>query len=307
MDAARRGVFVSRHRPGDGLSELVRRDRWRGSHRVSDRRDPALGVVRDQRAQAPRQRGVNVVIGAPTECELPWRFVREGLREGDDCRTTPKRSTAGGHRRGSARRGSDRGGARGGVDERLRDRAGHVAVDLPGDRHHDRGTDHEHATRDDDRTADDNRAMPPSPAPGEDRLSSASRLGYAGLGPIKLGMAFDDAVAAAHVTVQAGPDVRHHALRRTRQRSLEHHRVGTLDDRHRDGVATGYPHHLRRRGGQHQRRRPAHVSRRRADGPSLVITGPDGHIIVFVFSGDDAMESMTLSTSQETLDVHAMR
>ena len=46
-------------------------------------------------------------------------------------------------------------------------------------------------------------APPPPTVPlGEDRLSVDSRLGYAGLGPIKLGMAFDDAVAAAQVTVQ---------------------------------------------------------------------------------------------------------
>jgi hypothetical protein len=37
--------------------------------------------------------------------------------------------------------------------------------------------------------------------PGEDRLSSSSRLGYAGLGPIKLGMEFDLAAAAAQVRV----------------------------------------------------------------------------------------------------------
>ena len=44
-----------------------------------------------------------------------------------------------------------------GVEEQLGDPAERVAVDVPGDRHHDRGADHEHATRDDDRTAQDNR------------------------------------------------------------------------------------------------------------------------------------------------------
>ena len=38
-------------------------------------------------------------------------------------------------------------------------------------------------------------------APGEDRLSSASRLGYAGLGPVKLGMTFSEAESAGHVTI----------------------------------------------------------------------------------------------------------
>jgi hypothetical protein len=35
--------------------------------------------------------------------------------------------------------------------------------------------------------------------PGEDRLSTESRLGYAGLGPIKLGMSVDDAARVGHV------------------------------------------------------------------------------------------------------------
>jgi hypothetical protein len=41
---------------------------------------------------------------------------------------------------------------------------------------------------------------PTTTAPAEDPLASA-RLGYEGFGPIKLGMNFDEAVAAAHATV----------------------------------------------------------------------------------------------------------
>jgi hypothetical protein len=35
-----------------------------------------------------------------------------------------------------------------------------------------------------------------------------------------------------------------------------------------------------------------------------VITGPDGHIIVFSFTGAETVDAMTLSTSLQTLDVH---
>lgn len=146
---------------------------------------------------------------------------------------------------------------------------------------------------------------PPTPA-GEDRLSSASRLGYAGLGPIKLGMAFDDAVAAAHVTVKPDPtcDITLYGEPGSGVSSITVWGLSTIDTvtvsqpgiRTISGVQVGSARD------EVLRTYPAAV----ADGPSLVITGPDGHIIVFVFTGAGTMESMTLSTSQETLDIHAM-
>ena len=148
-------------------------------------------------------------------------------------------------------------------------------------------------------------AVPTTPAPGEDRLSSASRLGYAGLGPIKLGMAFDDAVAAAHVTVQPDPtcDTTLYGEPGSGVESISVWGRPTIDTvtvsqpgiRTISGVQVGSTRD------DVVRTYPAAV----ADGSSLVITGPDGRIIVFGFTGD-TLGSMTLSTSQQTLDVHAM-
>ena len=67
----------------------------------------------------------------------------------------------------------------------------------------------------DDRGAHDdagNDRTPVTTVPvGEDRLSSESRLGYAGLGPIKLGMTIEDASAPARAVIEntgCGFDVR---------------------------------------------------------------------------------------------------
>jgi len=45
-------------------------------------------------------------------------------------------------------------------------------------------------------------APPPTPSTSDDRLASSSRLGYAGLGPIKLGMSYTDVERVGGVTLR---------------------------------------------------------------------------------------------------------
>ena len=145
---------------------------------------------------------------------------------------------------------------------------------------------------------------PTTPVPGEDRLSSASLLGYAGLGPIKLGMAFDDAVAAAHVTVQPDPtcDTNLYGEPGSGVASISVWGRPTIDTVtvSQPGIHTISGVQVGSDRADVLRTYPAAAP----EGPSLVITGPDGHIIVFSFTGAETVEAMTLSTSLQTLDVH---
>jgi hypothetical protein len=149
-------------------------------------------------------------------------------------------------------------------------------------------------------------ALPTTTAsvPGEDRLSSASLLGYAGLGPIKLGMAFDDAVAAAHVTVQPDPtcDTTLYGEPGSGVASISVWGRPTIDTVtvSQPGIHTISGVEVGSDRDDVLRTYPAAAP----EGPSLVITGPDGHIIVFSFTGAETVDAMTLSTSLQTLDVH---
>jgi hypothetical protein len=145
-------------------------------------------------------------------------------------------------------------------------------------------------------------APPPTVAPGEDRLSTQSRLGYAGLGPIKLGMTLDDAVAAAHATV-APPscDVVLHGEPGGGVDSIAvwGSQVITLIDVTSPGIKTISGVEVGSMRADVLGTYPSAES----DGSALVITGPEGQLITFNFAADDTVVAMTLRANRDVTGV----
>jgi hypothetical protein len=149
---------------------------------------------------------------------------------------------------------------------------------------------------------------PPRVVPGEDRLSTESRLGYEGLGPIRLGMPFDEAVAAAHVTVQRDPTC-----------AMElYGEPGSGVDSIAVWVLEGIDTIIVSRPGINTIS-GIHVGSTRAEvlatypeaanddpgGAELLITNSEGRAIVFDFDGD-AVSSMSLFTDPGVRGQHAL-
>jgi hypothetical protein len=149
-------------------------------------------------------------------------------------------------------------------------------------------------------------APPPTVPVGEDRLSSESRLGYAGLGPIKHGMNFDYADAAARVRKgePTGCDIFLYAEEGSGVEAVSVWRTvdGRVDDIgvHRPGIRTISGIEVGNTRTDVLRTYPAAYEYRsfvNTDGPSqLVITGPEGQVILFSFDAADVVTSMTLSS-----------
>jgi hypothetical protein len=149
---------------------------------------------------------------------------------------------------------------------------------------------------------------PPSPTLpiGEDRLSTDSRLGYAGLGPIKLGMDFDAAVAAARVTVQPDPtcEITLHGEPGSGVESISVWAAAVVDT-----ITVDQPGILTISGiavGSTRAEVLATYPAATADevGGGLVITNPEGHAIVFTFEAD-TVNSMGLFADLAVRENHA--
>ena len=150
-------------------------------------------------------------------------------------------------------------------------------------------------------------APSPTVAVGEDRLSTESRLGYEGLGPIKLGMSFDDAVAAAHVTVQPDPTcgITLYGEPGSGVESIEVWNFGSIGTItvSRPGINT-----ISGVGVGSTRAEVLATYPSASDdlgGSGLVITNPEGHAIVFTFDGGDSVTSMALFADLQAREIQA--
>ena len=164
----------------------------------------------------------------------------------------------------------------------------------------------------------------PTLAPGEDRLSTASRLGYAGLGPIKLGVTLGDAEKAGDVTIVAGdcPWVVHPgpdsglapvvmpygtitgytvwaASGVVDQIDVTNPATSTISGVHvgstYDDVLRTYPSAVETIIGQDSGSSPP---------LSLTITNPEGRVIVFYLGADRVVDQMTVAFSQGTINAN---
>jgi hypothetical protein len=149
---------------------------------------------------------------------------------------------------------------------------------------------------------------PPTVVPGEDRLSTESRLGYAGLGPIRLGMPFDDAVAAAHVTVQPDPTCAIELYGEPGS-GVDSIAVWVLEGIDtiivsRPGINTISGIHVGSTRAEVLATYPA-AANDDPGGAELVITNSEGRAIVFGFDGD-AVSSMSLFTDPGVRGKHAL-
>ena len=174
---------------------------------------------------------------------------------------------------------------------------------------------------------------PVAPSTGDDRLSSNSRLGYAGLGPIKLGMTFAEVERAGRVTIRQGecelviepnpgsgldriqhPDYGHMisgfgvggSFPITESRVIDmifvgHPSVFTISGIHvgstADDVRRTYANVVERRVGQ------------QPDGRfdiALTITSPEGRVVQFSVNPDGVVRGMTVAMSEEVIENHRL-
>ena len=161
--------------------------------------------------------------------------------------------------------------------------------------------------------------------PGEDRLSAASRLGFAGLGPIKLGMTLADAERAGDVTIVPGdcpwvlhpgsgsglaPVVRSYG-------TITGYTVwafgGSIDEIDVSNPAsfTISGVHVGSTADDVMRTYPGAVEKVIGQDPdgtahlSLTITNPEGRVVVFFTETDRVVHAMTVALSAETIDGNA--